>query len=84
MIGDVWNLPMSRRFQFALIALLVVMLFVTAFFAAMSFFFYRNFIEVQKQLSVEQKNSANRESMLRDKVRELIKAEDRIKELESR
>jgi len=60
------------------------MLFVTAFFAAMAFFFYRSFTEIQEQLRVEQANSANRESTLRDKVRELIKAEDRIKELEGR
>lgn len=72
------------RAQFILGALLVVMLFVAAFFGVMAFFFMRNAVELREQLRVEQENNAKTQSALRDAVRDLIKANERVEELESR
>ncbi|HEX7448684.1 MAG TPA: hypothetical protein VF306_14125 [Pirellulales bacterium] len=57
---------------------------VAALFGVMAFYFMRNAIELREALKVEQRNNANTESRLREAVGDLIKAQQRIDELESR
>lgn len=72
------------RSQFFPRALLVAAPAVAALFGVMAFYFMRNAIELREALKVEQRNNANTESRLREAVGDLIKAQQRIDELESR
>jgi hypothetical protein len=73
---------MSRRFQFSLKWLFAGTLVVSAFLA--TFYSLREAQELREMHRSEKANRAKAESKLRETLRELFAAEDRIKELERR